>query len=58
MNHDENGDKLPVEMKLKDADREVDAMLLPGGVVNADKRMDEDARKFVKAMDSSKNQSR
>jgi len=52
MNHDNKG----VDVKMKDADPEkFDAVLLPGRVMNADKlRMNDDARKFVKAIDGSK----
>ncbi len=53
MNHDEKGDKVKVDMplaKLKASD--FDAVLLPGGVANADKlRMEKEAQAFVKEID-------
>lgn len=53
MNHDEKGDRFEVDMKLSEADpEEFDAVLLPGGVMNADHiRMDQDARNFIRAID-------
>jgi protease I len=53
MNHDEKGDRFEVAMTTKEADPdEFDAVLLPGGVVNADKlRMDTEARELVRRMD-------
>src|ERR671920_1352927 len=50
MNHDEKGDKLPVDRVLADAHAsEYDALLLPGGVANPDTlRMDQDAVQFVR----------
>jgi len=55
MNHSEKGDEFTVDLLLKDANPEnFDAVLLPGGAVNADNlRMNEDAREFVRAMDNS-----
>ncbi len=56
MNHSDKGDKLGVDAQLENADPDnFDAVLLPGGVANADKlRMNEDARRFVIALDSRK----
>src|SRR5581483_9026057 len=55
MNHDEKGDKFPVDMLLKDAKPEnFDAVLLPGGVVNADSlRMEAKAQEFIQAAERS-----
>jgi protease I len=55
MNHSEKGTRIAVDGELSEASPDdFDAVLLPGGVVNADKlRMDENARKFVRAMDKS-----
>jgi protease I len=55
MNHAEKGDDFAVELELAGANPDdFDAVLLPGGVVNADKlRMDEDARKFVQKVENS-----
>jgi protease I len=54
MKHHDKADKLDVDMSLDDARPEdFDAVLLPGGALNADAlRMNEKARKFVRAMDS------
>lgn len=51
--HDEKADALPVDLTLKDARAEdFDAVLLPGGVMNADAlRTDTAAQAFVKAID-------
>ena len=51
MNHDEKGDKFPVEVALDDANpADYDALLLPGGVANPDKlRAIPKAVEFVKA---------
>lgn len=56
MNHTEKGDEFAVDMRIEDADSEdFDAVLLPGGVANADNlRMDADAQRFVKGIDKSK----
>lgn len=53
MNHDKIGDSFNVDMTLDQAHPEdFDAVLLPGGALNADKlRMDDRARRFVQAMD-------
>jgi protease I len=50
-NHTEWGDKLPVDVPLRQAKPErYDALLLPGGVMNPDKlRMDPAAVRFVKS---------
>ncbi|RYF28681.1 MAG: type 1 glutamine amidotransferase [Comamonadaceae bacterium] len=50
--HDEKGDALPVDLTLKDARPEdFDAVLLPGGVVNADAlRVVDSAQVFVRAI--------
>src|SRR5215813_1583305 len=55
MNHSERGSRVVVDGELSCAwPEDFDAVLLPGGVGNADKlRMDENARKFVRAMDGS-----
>ena len=55
MNHAEKGSRVPVDGELNGTSPEdFDAVLLPGGVANADKlRMDENARKFVRFMDRS-----
>jgi protease I len=55
MNHDEKGDKVAVNMAISDAEPETfDAVLLPGGVANADKlRMDKDAQRFVQSIEKS-----
>lgn len=52
MNHTEKGSRVAVDGKLADASPgDFDALLLPGGVSNADKlRMEESARKFVRSM--------
>lgn len=51
MNHDQKGDKLPVDGVVVDARvDEYDALILPGGVQNPDTlRMDEKAVAFVRA---------
>lgn len=53
MNHDEKADQFDVDKRIADSDpADFDAVLLPGGVMNADHlRMDENARNFVQAMD-------
>jgi protease I len=53
MNHADKSDRIPVERLLRDVSPDdFDALLLPGGVVNADKlRVDPDAQKLVTAMD-------
>ena len=50
MNHDQKGDKLPVDGLVADARvDEYDALILPGGVQNPDTlRMDEKAVAFVR----------
>jgi len=55
MHHSEKGARIAVDGELNSASPEdFDAVLLPGGVANADKlRMDENARKFVRYMDRS-----
>src|SRR5256885_3244861 len=52
LNHVEPGQSVAVTRKISEADPgEYDALVLPGGVVNADKiRMDEDARQFARTM--------
>jgi protease I len=56
MNRDEKGGKVKVDVPISEMEpEEFDAVLLPGGVINADNlRMDEDARRIVKAMEHSK----
>jgi protease I len=53
MKHDEKADMLKVDLELSQADpEEFDAVLLPGGAMNADiLRMDDDARAFVQSID-------
>src|SRR5580704_6762964 len=53
MKHDEKGETFKVDMPITQADPEdFDAVLLPGGALNADfLRMDDDARAFVQEMD-------
>jgi protease I len=53
MKHDEKGETFKVDMAITQADPEdFDAVLLPGGALNADfLRMDDDARAFVQEMD-------
>ena len=54
MKHDEKDERFVVDMALKDANpEEFDAVLLPGGALNADKlRMEMQAREFVQQLDS------
>jgi len=51
--HDEKADKFKVDLKLGDANpAEFDAVLLPGGALNADAlRMEKKAQEFVRAID-------
>ncbi|OLC52291.1 MAG: protease [Chloroflexi bacterium 13_1_40CM_4_68_4] len=53
MRHDEKADLFPVELTLAEADpSEFDALLLPGGALNADElRVDPRARAFAREMD-------
>lgn len=53
MNHDQKADAFPVDMTLDEAQpTDFDAVMLPGGALNADKlRMEPKAREFVKQMD-------
>jgi protease I len=53
MKHDEKSGKFDVDETLDNADaNEYDAVLLPGGALNADNiRVDEDAKKFVRNID-------
>lgn len=50
MNHDEKGDKIPVDRELADVSpADYDALLLPGGVANPDRlRTDQRAVNFVR----------
>lgn len=52
MHHDQKGDKFDVDLAFAEAQpSDFDAVLLPGGVVNADEiRMHPKAREFVQAM--------
>lgn len=52
MHHDRNGDQFTVELTLKEADpKDFDALLLPGGKVNAGRLRDiPEAQRFVKGM--------
>ena len=54
MQHDEKDDRFVADMLLKDAQpEEFDAVMLPGGALNADKlRMDTDARDIVQQIDA------
>ena len=54
MNHDEKDERFAVDMALKDANpEEFDAVLLPGGALNADKlRMETGARDIVQQIDA------
>ena len=54
MDHDQKSDRFAADMLLKDAHPdEFDAVLLPGGALNADKlRMEMDARDFVQQHDA------
>jgi deglycase len=54
MNHIDKGDEFIVDQQMEHAEPDdFDAVLLPGGVVNADTlRMNEDARRFVQACDA------
>ncbi len=55
MNHDQLADQFEVQMVLADADpEEFDAVLLPGGALNADSlRIENGAQEFVRYMDDS-----
>jgi protease I len=54
MNHDEKGDRFNVDQILDEADPDdYDAVLLPGGVINADAlRMEPKAQQFVRKIDA------
>jgi protease I len=56
MEHDQLADKIPAEGAIEAANaNDYDAVLLPGGALNADKlRMNEEARHFVREMDRSR----
>jgi protease I len=55
-NHDEKGDKVTVDMTLDKANPEdFDALLLPGGALNADfLRAEKKAQEFVRSIDQAK----
>jgi len=55
-NHDEKGDKVAVDMTLDKANpEEFDALLLPGGALNADfLRAEKKAQEFVRSIDQAK----
>lgn len=55
VNHDEKADTFPVDMTLDQANPgDFDALLLPGGAINADTiRMEQKARQFVQQIDQS-----
>lgn len=55
MKHDEKTDKIKVDMSLEQANpADFDAVLLPGGALNADAlRMEKKAQEFVRQMDRS-----
>ncbi len=52
MDHQEKSERLQVDRKVSEADpREYDGLVLPGGVVNADKlRIDREAVRFTRAL--------
>jgi protease I len=52
-NHIDKGDKIPVDLELSKANpADFDAVLLPGGVINADAlRMEKKAQDFVRTVD-------
>lgn len=54
MNHDEKADTFPVDLTLEQANpNEFDAVLLPGGAVNADAlRVEPKAQEFVRSMEN------
>jgi protease I len=54
MNHDDKSTTFEADKKISDLDPDdFDAVLLPGGALNADAlRVDEDAQKFVQAIDA------
>ena len=54
MSHDEKDDRFPADMLLKEAQPDqFDAVMLPGGALNADKlRMETEAREFVQQIDA------
>src|SRR5258708_27121365 len=54
MNHDEKADKFPVDLMLEKANpAEFDAVLLPGGAINADTlRIEPGAQSFVRSMEN------
>jgi protease I len=54
MKHDEKSDTVQSDGRISEAQPDdFDAVLLPGGALNADKlRMDEDARNFVRRIDN------
>jgi protease I len=56
MQHIDKGEKLSAQGPIEGAQAgEYDAVLLPGGALNADKlRMNEEARRFVREMDQAK----
>ena len=56
MQHAEKADKIPANGPIESArSQDYDAVLLPGGALNADKlRMNEEARRFVREMDRAK----
>jgi protease I len=56
MNHAEKANEFTVDLELEDAKpEEFDALLLPGGALNADHlRVEEDAKRFVQAIDRTK----
>jgi len=56
MQHDEKGEKIPADGTVEGANtQDYDAVLLPGGALNADKlRMNEEARRFVREMERAK----
>ncbi len=56
MQHDEKGETIPADGSIEGANtQQYDAVLLPGGALNADKlRMNEEARRFVREMERAK----
>jgi protease I len=56
MQHDQKAEMIPADAPIEAANaQDYDAVLLPGGALNADKlRMNEEARRFVRELDRAK----
>jgi protease I len=56
MRHDEKAGRYPATGAIREArSGDYDGVLLPGGVINADKlRMDQDARRFIREIDGAR----